>query len=215
MLATCILEIALAIYAIFRYRLNEITRLAVWLLVLLAVFQAAEYNVCESGFIDSLWAARIGYVAITFLPPLGIHLAYALAATKKRPLLPWAYASGGAFAVYFLLATQGLSGHACMGNYVIFQQAPGTVWLYTLYYFGWILATMWLCFRLATSKTKLSLLGLAFAYAIFIVPTTMVNIASPDTIAGIPSIMCGFAVGFAVILVMWILPKTVPKIPKR
>jgi hypothetical protein len=40
----------------------------------------------------------------------------------------------------------------------------------------------------------------------FLVPTAIVNLLDPMTVAGMPSIMCGFAVLFAVILVGLVLP---------
>ena len=80
MIATFVIEIALAVYVNWRYKFNNITKLAISILFFLAVFQLAEYNVCEGSFgIDSLSWARVGYVAITMLPPLGFHLATRIA----------------------------------------------------------------------------------------------------------------------------------------
>jgi hypothetical protein len=207
MLGTFIVEIGLAIWTLWRYKLNEVGRLAVLLLIFLATFQLAEYNVCATGWIDSITASRIGYIAITTLPPLGIHLAYALAKSKKRPLLWPAYISGAAFAIFFLAIGHALNGHTCYGNYVIFQMVPYAAWLYGLYYYGWMLAGVWIATKLATVKTKAALYGLVIGYAAFIIPTTAANLIDPETIKGIPSIMCGFAVLFALTLVCWILPK--------
>lgn len=207
MLATFAIEIALAVYALFRYKLNEVGRVAVTTLVFLAVFQLAEYNVCEIGWVDSITASRIGYVAITLLPPLGIHLAYALAGAKKRALLWPAYATAAAFAAFFLLVPTAMSGHSCLGNYIIFQMAPEASWLFGLYYYGWMFLGIWLCKRLAAPKTRVALAGLAIGYLAFIVPTTTVNLLDPATIQGIPSIMCGFAVLFALTVAFWIMPK--------
>ncbi len=207
MLATFAIEIILALYTLWRYKLNEVGRLAAALLFFLALFQLAEYNVCEAGWIDSITASRIGYVAITMLPPLGIHLAYALAGAKKRALMWPAYLNGAAFIVFFLFIGYALTGNTCLGNYVIFQVAPDAAWLYGLYYYGWLLAGIWLCAKLQTPKTKAALWGLAIGYLVFIVPTTLANLVDPETIKGIPSIMCGFAVLFALSLAFWILPK--------
>jgi len=207
MLATFIVEICLALYALIRYKANEVGRLVIAMLIFLAAFQLAEYNVCLASWLDPLLASRLGYVAITMLPPLGIHLAYALAGTKKRPLLLPAYASAVAFGAFFLLIGNGLTGHACMGNYVIFQIAPASSWLYTLYYYGWLLMGILLCARLGTAKTQAALYGLGVGYLAFLLPTTAVNMFDASTLSGIPSIMCGFAVILAFILVGWVMPK--------
>ena len=85
MLATLAIEIILAIHTMWRYKLNPITRIVVALLVCLALFQWAEYNVCEGTVLfDSVGWAKLGYVAITMLPPLGIHLVYQISADKRR-----------------------------------------------------------------------------------------------------------------------------------
>lgn len=207
MLSTFVIEICLAVLVAVKYKMNEVGKLAVGLLVFLSIFQLAEYNVCATGWIDPLWASRIGYVAITMLPALGIHFIYAVAGAKKRPLLWPAYISCAAFIAFFLLIGHSLTGHQCTGNYVIFQMAPGSVWLYTLYYYGWLLAGIWLSWRLARPKTKPTLYGLIAGYLVFLVPTATVNIVDPTTVSGIPSIMCGFAVLFALILAFWIMPR--------
>lgn len=210
MLGTFAIEIVLAIYAVLCYKLNAVGRLVVALLVCLAVFQLAEYNVCAGGWIDPLLASRIGYVAITLLPPLGIHLAYALAGVKRRPLLTPAYATAAAFALFFLTIGNSLTGNICQGNYVIFQMAPGSVWLYALYYYGWLVGGMAVCAHLAksmNSHTKKALYGLAVGYLAFVTPTTAANLLSPDTLNAIPSVMCGFAVLLALVLGFWVLPQ--------
>src|SRR5687768_2570427 len=78
MIATFAIEIALAIYAVWRYKLNTISRLVVSLLVFLAIFQFAEYMLCGGFGVDGFTWSRIGYVSITMLPPLGLHLATVL-----------------------------------------------------------------------------------------------------------------------------------------
>ena len=208
MLATFAIEIALALWVILRYKLNEVGRVVVALLVCLAVFQIAEYNVCETGWIESLLASRIGYIAITLLPPLGIHLAYAIAGAKNRPLLIPAYVSAAAFVVFFMAVGNALTGHACLGNYIIFQTAPEATWLYALYYYSWLLAGIWLCFNLQQKPAlNTALTGLAIGYVAFMLPTTTVNFIERSTIEGIPSIMCGFAVLLALALAFWVIPR--------
>lgn len=212
MIATFFIEIGLALYVVWRYKLNEITRLAVALLFFLSVFQLAEYNVCEGSFgIDSLSWARLGYVAITMLPPIGFHLATKIAGQKQRGLVAFAYAAGVAFALFFAFSGDGITSPACLGNYVIFKSAPGSVWLYTLYYYGWLILTTVYAFTrakagLAKNKAR-ALKSLAIGYTAFVLPTTAVNIIDPSTISGIPSIMCGFAVILAVILAGAVLPQ--------
>ena len=53
--------------------------------------------------------------------------------------------------------------------------------------------------------------SLMFGYLVFLIPTATVNYIKPETRAGIPSIMCGFAVFFALILAFKILPLAAKK----
>jgi len=48
---------------------------------------------------------------------------------------------------------------------------------------------------------------LVLGYLVFLIPTALANSVKPETRRGIPSIMCGFAVLYAIILALYILPK--------
>jgi len=212
MLATFIIEVVFALYVIGRYKLTPISRLAVLILLGLALFQLAEYNVCETAWgVDSLTWARIGYVAITFLPPLGLHLATRLAGQKQPLLVGLAYTTGIAFACFFLFSGHGMTGQECLGNYVIFSIAPWAVKLYAAYYYGFLALSVvysWKASMTVKSKSKKQALrALAIGYLAFIVPTTAATIIDPSTIAGIPSIMCGFAVILAIVLTLVVVPR--------
>lgn len=212
MLATFMIEIGLAVYVTWRYSLTNITKLAVAILFFLAVFQLAEYNVCEGAFgLDSLTWSRLGYVAITMLPPLGFHLAARIAGEKRYGMITAAYVSAGLFAAFFALSGHGMTSSACLGNYVIFKTAPAAAPLYTAYYYGWLIAGTTYSLYMARKQAKphyaSALRALAFGYLAFVIPTTAVNVIDPSTIAGIPSIMCGFAVILAIMLAGEVLPQ--------
>lgn len=209
MVATCIIEISLFIYTIVRYKMTTLTRIAVSILLLLALFQLCEFHVCRSGWIAGTWS-RVGFIAITMLPPLGIHLVRAISGRVWR-LLTWvAYASGAAFASMFGLSNAAFEGHVCAGNYAIFQLTPGVGGFYFAYYYAWLFIGIGLSLYLSI-KAKLlvreALILQALGFLVFVLPTGIVNEVNPATISGIPSIMCGFAVLYALILVFAILPR--------
>lgn len=212
MIATFIIEIACAVYVLWRYKLTPVTRLVALILVGLATFQLAEYNICEGAWgVDSLTWARIGYVAITLLPPLGLHLATRLTGQRQPMLLGLAYGAAAAFSLFFLFVGYGLQAGQCLGNYVIFSTAPWAVAPYAIYYYG--LLFVGVGYALKAGKTmkaknkRRALYALMAGYLAFIIPTTAVNIVDPETIAGIPSIMCGFAVLLALVLTFVVLPR--------
>lgn len=214
MIVTFLIEAGLALFVLWKYRLNATSRLAVALLLALAVFQLAEYNICEGslGFSSMDWA-RIGFVSITLLPVLGIHLAATMAGTVRRYrwLLVAMYVVAAVFAISFLTVGRGIQDEAaCLGNYALFHVAPTTMRLYALYYYGLLLLGIGLMLTFARDANnryaRLAQYSLVVGYLAFLLPTSTVNIIDPSTIAGIPSIMCGFAVLFAVVLVGYTLP---------
>jgi len=214
MLATFLFEIGAALYVVWRYRLTTMTRLITAMLVLLATFQGTEFLLCGGAGVPSGIWSQIGYASITLLPPLGIHLAHALAGKKGRTLVWLGYATAAMFVAYFVFATQAISGHTCYANYAVFDVTRASAMLYSLYYYGWLLIGIALSFHFAQSlskKRRLPLYALMFGYLSFLVPTTTVNLLDPDTIGGIPSIMCGFAVILAFILVRKIAPTSLKR----
>jgi hypothetical protein len=212
MLATFIIEFALAAYAIYRYRLNEVGKLIVAALIALGTFQIAEYFVCGSAGITGTTWSRIGYVAITTLPPLGLHMMLAINKSSSHKIVMLAYGSMAAFIAYFLFSATAFTGYQCTGNYVIFQIGKVPAIMYGIYYYGWLLAALafglkFLTTRPPQSKAIRSMTkALMIGYGVFLVPTALAYSINPDTRAGIPSIMCGFAVLFALILAFFILP---------
>jgi hypothetical protein len=215
MLATFCIEIVFTLYTLWRYHLDWVGRLAAGMLFLLGFFQLSEYYVCGGLGMSSATWARAGYVAITMLLPLGLHLLHVLAGKKTGRLVVAAYVSALGFIAFFLGYDHAFAGYVCTGNYVIFQLAVHSGMAYGIFYYGWLLTSVGLGLRWAHqlarrgkkfAQRRRNVLALAVGYLIFMVPTAVANTVSPATRHGIPSIMCGFAVLFACILVAYILP---------
>ncbi|MDB5163442.1 MAG: hypothetical protein JWS12_59 [Candidatus Saccharibacteria bacterium] len=209
MLATLVIEIGLAAYTVIRYRMTTLVRLATSMLLLLAVFQFAEYNVCGRSSASALVYSRLGYIAITLLPPLALHAVYAIAKRKTTALVWLAYACGLGFAVVFGFHTSAFAGHICAGNYAIFQLIHPIGGLYFAYYYFWVIVGIGLGLYFSISsnqRTREALVLQVCGYLSFLLPTGIVNAVNPQTISGIPSVMCGFAVLYALILALGIIP---------
>ncbi len=214
MIATVIIEVGLALYTLWRYKMSIITRLTLVMLLALAVFQLAEYYVC-TGSMAVPWS-RVGFVAITALPPLGLHMMHVLAGKPNRRLVYGAYGSMAAYMAFFLLSPGTFTGHQCTGNYVIFQFTPTVTGTYSAYYFGWLLAGISLGFHWAdqlkakgkaAARQLQTVQGLILGYLVFLVPSALSMAVKPDVRHGIPSILCGFAVLLALILAGYVLPR--------
>lgn len=208
MLATFLIEFGLLFYTLWRFQMTTASRLIVAFLACLGIFQLAEYMICGGLGIGHMEWVQIGYVAITLLPALGLHLVAVLAKKSIKPLIYAAYASAAAYAIYFIAFSSTAIAHECAPNYAIFAMDGLGYFFYGIYYYGWLLltaglATYWA--RLQPKKAPL-LRWMVAGYAAFIIPTSIANIIDPSTIAAIPSIMCGFAVLFAIILVWRVLP---------
>lgn len=219
MLATFAVEIVAALLLLVTYKSSRLQRLSVVTLLLLATFQLAEYNVCGRLGVDAQTWSRIGYVAITLLPPLGLHIVYEIGKRKFDWLLALAYGSGAVFAGLFAFGSV-FESYACGGNYVIFQLQNPAGGLFMIYYYLWLFYTIFLAVLLMHQKRlahrrKTALLNLIIGYALFMVPTSLAIVMFPESADALPSVMCGFAVLFALVLTFMVVPYTEKKKPTR
>ncbi len=209
MVATCVIELTLLIYNVIRYKFTKLTFLVASLLLLLALFQLSEFRVCRGSAAIIQWS-HIGYIAITLLPTIGIHVISTIRGKKHNPLVYFGYLTSTAFVAYFALTADSLAGHACLGTYVIFQVNTSLTWLYALYYYGWVIIGLVSSYSYAQKskikKHKIALYAFSIGYASFLIPTTTANLLDKSTLRGIPSIMCGFAVLLAIIITLWVMP---------
>lgn len=209
MLATFFIEVFLIVYTLWRYKLTNVTKLVIAIFGLLASFQLAEYMICGGlGMSGDMWA-RLGFIVITLLPPLGIHLAVTIAGGKHKLLTMLGYGLAALFAAFFMVVTSSVEHKLCGGNYVIFDMPNSMDIVYGVYYYGLlIVGTVYSFIQASKSKkkTKVALRSLAIGYLVFLVPTTAANLTNASTIGAIPSIMCGFAILLALVLAFWVLP---------
>ena len=212
MLATFLVEIILLILTLAKRRLSNVTILVSITLFMLAFFQLCEYFVCGGLGVDGALWSRLGFVAITTLPALGIHIIHEIAHRKKRWLVAGAYLLMAIWIVLFGFTDKAFSSQLCVSNYVIFGLQHYVGYFYSAYYYGILLIGIMLAIKFGESaknkKQKEALYAMIVGYLVFLLPTAAANTISPATMAGIPSIMCGFAVLFALILFAYILPRT-------
>lgn len=209
MIATVAIELGLAAWVLLRYRLNSTRRIMLAILVCLAGFQLAEFSVCGQYGSSLVWS-RLGYVLITFLPALGIHLALNIGHLRSKfTVVPYALAAG--FAGLFAFLPSELNSSVCTGNYVVFQLSAGLSVYWMWYYLGGVAVGLALAARGAATgrvPTRPAFLWLALGYLSFILPSYSIYWLAPATGRGLPSIMCGFAVLLALIIGLKIAPRT-------
>jgi hypothetical protein len=210
MLATFLIEFSLAAYTLWRYKMTTLTKLVFVTLVALGTFQLAEYMLCGGLGLTNIQWARVGYGAITLLPALGIHILVTIAGKKAPYILTAAYGSMAVFLGFYLMAESAVTLNQCAANYAVFKSYKDMSLPFGFYYYGWLLIGTFLAWRWGEKqpKQRKALNAMAIGYMAFILPTTTVNIIDSTTISAIPSIMCGFAVIFAIVLVAKVLPST-------
>lgn len=209
MVATFVIEIGLLIYTLVRYKLNKNTRLIALVLLLLAAFQLAEFGICGKNVQDTLLWSRIGYIAITLLPPLGLHLIYKIINKHTDWLLGAAYGTALFFVFMFGFSDSAFAAQICTSNYAIFHLVPPLGGFFFAYYYGWLFTGIGLSlyhYKKSKKPAQTALFYQAIGYLSFLVPTGIINMINPETMNGIPSIMCGFAVLYALILTLKIAP---------
>lgn len=216
MLGTFMVEIGLSLYSFFKLKKSRVKNLIIFTLLLLATFQLSEYFVCSgSGLSEINIASRIGYVAITFLPPLGIHLLNEIVGRRKHWTILFSYSLAICFTLFFLLYPNSINDSICTGNYVIFSFYGGMNLLYGVYYFGLLLFSIGLAsyfvYRKTNKKLNKTLFWFIFGILSFLLPTGIIFLLAPSTGQAIPSIMCGFAIIYALILVDRIAPSAISK----
>lgn len=208
MLATFLIEFGLLFYVLWRYRQDTLARLTVVFLACLGIFQLAEYMLCGGLGLSRIEWVKLGYLSITFLPALGLHMTSVIAGRSIKKTLAVSYGLVGAFAFYFLAVSGSIVAHECAPNYAVLQAGSTASVLYATYYYGLLLLSVGLAAHWARKSPKKApaLRWMTIGYAAFIIPTTLANLIDPSTLNAIPSIMCGFAVLCALIIVWRVLP---------
>ena len=219
MLATLIIEFSLAIYTLVRYKMTTISRLVTVILITLGCFQLSEYMICGGLGLTHIEWAKFGYIAITLLPVLGLHLITAIAGKKKHLLLSTAYTTSLIFVAYYLFNNGALRGQECFANYAVFYSHGIMSELFGVYYSLWLIIGLYLAWQWSKQlpKKRKALRAIILGDLFFILPTFFFNIIDPTTIKGIPSIMCGFAVILALTLAIKVMPNSgiIRKLPKN
>lgn len=213
MIATCVIECLLALFVAFRYPSALFRSILCLLLVCLASFQFAEYQVCLGPASAAAIWSKIGVAGITLLPALGMHLISEV--TRKSALVTVGYAIATAYAIAFLFVPGMTAPAECYGNYVIIHIQPGLVGVvYELYYsFFVLLAMAELGARLLDRNPPASygysrklITFTLLSFLSFTTPMAVAAILSNELRHATPSIMCGFAVFLALILTLFVAP---------
>jgi len=205
-LLTFVVEAALAVYALARYRSTTFGRLSALAISLLALFQLSEYLACSGG--DRIFWTRIAFLAIALPPAIGLHMAAVVTKERRRSAVLAGYALAAGFVAFIMTVPSSLAGASCLAKFVVFSTDRAFGFAYAAYYIGMLAVAV-----VALGRAWRSGIGergavawLLVGYCSFIVPTFLLYVMVYSTRPGLPSILCGFAIFFSLILVGRILP---------
>lgn len=211
MIFTFFAEVFLGLYTLYKDKSSRIRTLTLTTLFMLATFQIAEFFVCSNSDTNSaIIASRVAFMAITLLPPLGMHLASEIGGVKNNKFMKYIYVVATAFILFFAFFPGAINNSICSGNYVVFRLAQYANIFYGVYYFGLLLGTIIYSVNLATKQKNKKIFAalnwLVAGILVFLLPTGLFYFIAPSTAVAIPSVMCGFAIFYAIILVWKVMP---------
>jgi hypothetical protein len=206
-LTTAIIEWVLATVLLVFFKRTSLRGYFAWIIYVLGFYQFTEFMLCTS---DSafLWA-KLGFITYTFLPALVLQSVLRIA--RKNAKLFWIYIIPFGFSLVALLNSEFISSAKCTSVFVQVRLAlidnAGLLqtvvsWIYLLYYFGFMAIALALIIKdYAHQKNKIKkrIRFVAFiGIFMMLVPTFVLMVVLPRLDAGFPSILCGFALFFAI-----------------
>ena len=199
-LTTFLIEIILATALLLQKPHKKINQLGAITLIGLGMYQFSEAMICFQFF--QLFFTRFGYMMTAFLPALGIHLTFLL--VRKKHHLLFIYLPALLFAGIIIFTEFLITKAQCFTLFVQFFYGTTLLpLLYTIYYILYLLAIFVLLFS-AYRRARSSLKPLYFlsilALISFIVPTFIFIILAPKLTAVLGSVLCHFALIFAIML---------------
>ncbi|MCY3411056.1 MAG: hypothetical protein INQ03_05390 [Candidatus Heimdallarchaeota archaeon] len=164
-------------------------------LILLQLYQLAEFIVCRYGI---AMVAQLAFVIITFLPPAGYHLATQLTTWKKRDYL-LGYGLATIFALYYLFEDNAVIVHECNPYYAVYYFKAA--YLYAIYYNLFLLyAMIFLLIQLRNMAERGSAIILLIGYISFMLPMLLMVLIDISWLMMVTSVMCKFAIMLAATL---------------
>lgn len=205
-IATAVFEIGAAWWVLRRRGDRAVLRLAGAILLLLAAYQLLEASICmneaRAGFLP-----RLAFIAVTWLPPLGLMLIARLCQPRSRGMIAAASAmlaaAGGM--VIWIAADPGFATiSVCTAVVARYTHAMPRFLVYSAFY--WIGLAGMIGFSGYGLKTTASaarrrlILQVLGGTLAFVIPSFVTSFFVPMAKGAIPSVMCHYALFLAVFL---------------
>lgn len=205
-IATALFEIAVAVWALRGPGNRSIIRTTAGILALLASYQLIEVGICANsaaaGFLP-----RLAFIAVTWLPPLGLLLIAKLQQPRSRMTYGNAYsmlAAALGIVVWIALDRGFVSSSVCSALFARYTNPMPRFILYSGFYWLGLLGMIvhsGYGVRTCHDPHRRRLLFQVFAGTLaFVVPSMIVSSYVRPVEGALPSVMCHFALIFAVFL---------------
>jgi hypothetical protein len=176
------------------------------ILLLLAGYQITEVIACSNPARTS--AARIGFLDILWLPASGVLLVLLLSSLRRATVILAAcayFAVAAALAVGILLEPDFVNVSVCKGVFARYAAVRPLYTLFGAYYqFGIASMLIWAAAAMTGQEDwgrRKHTADVLIGTLCFVLPSMWVEISVPPASGAMPSIMCHFALIFALFLV--------------
>lgn len=205
-IVTALFEITVAIWALRGPGDRSIIRTTAGILALLATYQIIEVGICANedaaGFLP-----RLAFIAVTWLPPLGLLLI----AKLQRPRSSLAYgsaysmfAAAAGIVVWIVLDRGFVSSSVCGALFARYTNPMPRFVLYSGFYWlglaGMIVHSGYGARTCADPHGRRLLFQVFAGTLAFVLPSLVVTHYIPPANGALPSVMCHFALFLAVFL---------------
>jgi len=205
-IATACFEISVAVWALRGPGERSIIRTTGAILLLLATYQIIEVSICSNvsaaGFLPQL-----AFIAVTWLPPLGLVLIANLYRPRSRMLYRNAYsmlAVAIGIVVWIALDRGFVSVSVCTAVFARYTSAAPRFMLYSGFYWlgllGMILFSGYGVKTCGDCHRRRLLFQVFVGTLAFVVPSLLASYFAPPARGALPSVMCHFALLFAIFL---------------
>ncbi len=205
-IATACFEISGAVWALRGPGERSIIRTTGAILLLLATYQIIEVSICSNvsaaGFLPQL-----AFIAVTWLPPLGLILIAKLYRPRSRMLYRNAYsmlAVALGIIVWIALDRGFVSISVCTAVFAHYTSATPRFMLYSGFYWlgllGMILSSGYGVKTCGDCHRRCLLFQVFAGTLAFVVPSLLASYFVPPARGALPSVMCHFALLLAIFL---------------
>ena len=203
---TAAFEIVVAVWALRGPGERKIVRTTSAILLLLAAYQIAEVAIC-ANVTAAGFTPRLAFIIVTWLPALGLLLIAQLSRPRSRVFTGSAYgllAAAAGIVVWIVVDRSFASASVCNAVYARYTHTMPRflvyAWFYCLGLLGMIVFSGYGAMRCRDPRRQRQLLAVFVGTVAFVALALATSRFVPPARGALPSIMCHYALLFAVAL---------------